>query len=298
MNLILGALQLGFIYALLAIGVYITFRILNIPDLTVDGSFVFGLSVSAIFTFNGHPVIGILLGMLAGMLAGAVTGLLQTKCGIHPILAGILTMSGLASINMFVMNNQANITLLNSETVFSMMAELLSGLKKGYVKLILAVIICLIIVCLVALFFRTDIGLCIRATGDNEAMCRASSINVETMKIIAIALANGCVALSGAVLAQYQGYADVNCGAGTIVVGLASVIIGEVFWGRRSVLTGIISAVTGSVVYQFLIALALWIDIFPQFALKLISAVIVAIALSIPTIRKKWGEMRFRRRNQ
>ncbi|WP_343209311.1 ABC transporter permease [Anaerolentibacter hominis] len=295
MTLIIGSLQLGFIYAWLALGVTITFRILDIPDLTAEGSFTCGVAISSILSFHGHPFLGILLGIAGGMLAGTVTGLLQTKAGIHPILAGILTMSGLYSVNLFILGGQPNISLLGKTTLFSFFADKLAGIDRNLIKLLIIAVISILAIALLVWFFRTNLGLCIRATGDNEHMVRASSINVDSMKIIALAIANGFIALSGAVLAQYQGFGDINTGVGIIVVGLASVIIGEVFFGRRSLAVSFISALTGSIIYRFIIALALKTDFFPAYGFKLLSAVIVAIALSIPAIQQKWAEHKIKK---
>ncbi len=292
-TLMLGSLQLGLIYGLLALGVFISFRVLNIPDLTADGSFTLGLAVSAVCSVGSHPLLGLALAVLAGCLAGAVTGFLQTKAGVHPILAGILTMSGLYSINLFIMNASSNISLITAKTLFNGALFRLLG-KDGASTLVpfLAVALC---AALLFWFFKTHLGLCIRATGDNEDMVRASSINVDGVKILALAVSNGCVALSGAVLAQYQGYADINTGIGIVVVGLASVIIGEVLFGRRSLSFGLLSAVLGAVVYRLIIAIVLKIGLFPAFALKLVSAAVVALALSVPAVK---SAARLRRRKK
>lgn len=223
LNFLLDSGLLGLEYAMLALGVYITFRILNIPDLTVDGSFTFGLAVSAVFAAGGHPFLGLLMALLAGAVAGCVTGLLQTRWGIHPILAGILTMSGLYTINITVMGSP-NISLINSNKFFTFLEDALTKDGARYLTVGVIVLLC---VGLLALFFKTSLGLCIRATGNNEAMVRASSINPNFTKMVALALSNGLVALSGGVLAQCQGYADINSGSGMIVIGLASVIIGK-----------------------------------------------------------------------
>ena len=291
LNFLFDSGLLGLEYAMLALGVYITFRILNIPDLTVDGSFTFGLSVSAVFSAAGHPFLGLLMALLAGAVAGCVTGLLQTRWGIHPILAGILTMSGLYTINITVMGSP-NISLINSNKFFTFLE---SALTKDGARYLTVGIIVLLCVGLLALFFKTSLGLCIRATGNNEAMVRASSINPNFTKMVALALSNGLVALSGGVLAQCQGYADINSGSGMIVIGLASVIIGEVFFGLRSILLCLISAVVGSVVYRIIIALALQLDLFDANALKLISAVIVAITLAVPAFKTRFSNWKTRR---
>ena len=287
MTLLIGSVQLGLVYGLLALGVYITFRILNLPDLTADGSFTLGLSVSAALTVAGHPYLGLAAALAAGAVAGAITGLMQTKLGISPILSGILTMSGLYSVNLFVLGSRSNLSLIGLQTIFSDARNLMPDLHRDISKTGVALILAVLLAALLIWFFRTHVGLCIRATGNNADMVRASSINVDAIKILALAISNACVALSGAVIAQYQGYADISSGIGILVVGLVSVIIGEAFFGRRSLTIGLISALTGSVIYRLIIALALEIDGFPAYALKLISAVIVVIALSIPTLKER-----------
>ena len=286
MTLVVGSLQLGFIYGLLAVGVYIAFRILDIPDLSAEGTFTFGLAVSAALTAKGHPLTGVLFGLLAGCLGGAVTGLLQTKLRIHPILAGILTMSGLYSVNLAVMGSSSNISLVGLDTLFRMAFDLFPKVDKELIKLVLSALFCAVLVAVLAIFFKTNVGLCIRATGDNEDMVRASSINVDTTKILALAIGNGCIGLSGALLAQYQGFADISSGIGIVAVGLASVIIGERIFGQRGVTWGLVVTVAGSVVYRLIIALALKSNLFPAYFLKIVSAVIVAAALSVPAVKE------------
>ena len=286
MTLVMGSLQLGLIYGMLAVGVYIAFRILGIPDLSAEGTFTFGLAVSAALTVAGHPLLGVLLGFLAGCLGGAVTGVLQTKLQIHPILAGILTMSGLYSVNLAVMGSSSNLSLVGLDTLFRMSFDLFSSMDKEIVKLLLPALFCLVLVVLQALFFKTHEGLCIRATGDNEEMVRASSINVDVIKILTLSISNGCIGLSGAVLAQYQGFADISSGIGIVAVGLASVIIGEGLFGRRGVTWGLSATVAGSVIYRLMIALALKTNLFPAYFLKIVSAVIVAAALSVPAFKR------------
>ncbi len=289
-----SALLLGLQYALLALGVYITFRVLNIPDLTVDGSFTFGAAVSAVLSVAGHPFLGLAAALLCGAAAGTVTGFLQTKAGIHPILAGILTMSGLYTINITVLD-APNVSLIGKPRFYEFLYTILPNADKDILKTICAAVICIGITALLILFFKTVFGLCIRATGNNEDMVRASSINTEATKIAALSLANALVALSGGLIAQTGGFADVNAGSGMIVVGLASVIIGEVIFGKRSLSIGLISAVVGSILYRLIIALALESNIFSANALKLISAVIVGITLSVPAIRKSISERRIRK---
>lgn len=295
MTLLVGSLQLGLMYGLLAMGVLISFRILNTPDLTAEGSFTLGVAVSAMVTLAGAPFLGLLAAFVCGMAAGAVTGLLQTRVGIHPILAGILTMSGLYTINLAVMGASSNVSLIGKDTLFQRLFKLLAPMPKDSVKLLVGGVLAGLMLGLLIWFFKTHLGLCIRATGNNEAMVRSSSINASVMKIVGLAVSNGCIALSGAVIAQYQGYADISSGIGILVVGLASVIIGEAAFGRRGVTLGMVSAIVGSVLYRLIISLALSTNVFPTYFLKLISAVIVAVALSFPTLQAEWRKQRIRR---
>ena len=280
-----SALELGLLYTLMTFGLFISYRILDIPDLTVDGSFALGAFVSAIFTLKGNPILGIFLGMGAGAIAGCVTALLQTKFKIQPILAGILTMTGLYSINIMIMDGKPNISLLGSETVFTG-ATAIFGEKSA---MIVGILIAVISSILLAVFLFTRIGLAVRATGDNESMVSASSINVDAMKILGLSLANGLVATSGALLAQKQMYADVQMGVGMVVIGIASLIIGEVMIDfvvrRRTIVSNIIGAVIGTVIYRFIITAALEFDIDAS-DMKLVSAVLVALAISCPVIYK------------
>ena len=295
MTLLLGSLQLGLMYGLLAMGVYISFRILNTPDLTAEGSFTLGVAVSAMVTVAGAPYLGLLAAFLCGMAAGAITGLLQTKVGVHPILAGILTMSGLYTVNIAVMGASSNVSLIGKDTLFQRLFTQLAPMPKDTVKLLVGLALAVLTLMALIWFFKTHVGLCIRATGNNEAMVRSSSINASAMKVIGLEVSNGCIALSGAIVAQYQGYADISSGIGILVVGLASVIIGEALFGRRGVTFGLISAIAGSVAYRIIISLALSTNIFPTYFLKLISAVIVAIALSLPTVKEQMVKRRIRR---
>ena len=301
LTMFLGGLQEGLFYALLAMGVFISFRILNTPDLTTEGSYTLGVAVSAVLTVAGHPVLGLVCAFLAGALAGSVTGVLQTKVGIHPILAGILTMSGLYTINTAVMGGKPDVTLTKT-TIFNKLYEVFNINLQAFNKdraaftmakevTVLIVGAALAIAVLIALiwFFRTHVGLCIRATGNNEAMVRSSSINAGGMKILGLAVANGCTALAGGVMTQSGGFATISNGAGVLVVGLASVIIGEAIIGKRGVTVGLMSVILGSVLYQCLIRLATSLNVFPAYYLKLVSAVIVAIALALPMIRENAG---------
>ena len=281
LSVILGALELGLIFAIMSVGIYISFRVLNIPDLTIDGSFTLGVAVSAIFAVNGHPFIGILLSMVAGAMAGCVTGILHTKLKIQPILAGILTMTALYSINLHVMGKKPNISLFEKKSIFT---PFLGILPKGILYIVVIGIILIIVILLLYFFLKTQLGMSLRATGDNEFMVRASSINSDAMKILGLALANSLVSLSGAVIAQYQKFADANGGIGMMVIGLASIIIGEAIFGNKSIVRSLISAVVGAIIYRFVLTFALQIGM-EAIDLKLFSALIVVIAISIPVLK-------------
>lgn len=283
MVVIMGCIELGLIYSLLALGIFISFRILNIPDLTTDGSFPLGTAVSAIFAVNGHPFLGIPIAFLAGALAGTVTGLLNTKMKIPPILAGILTMTGLYSVNLRIMGNTSNLAINSKNNIFTY-AENLVGRNAS--RVFIPLLFAALVICALTLFFKTQLGLSLRATGDNEDMVRSSSINSDFTKVFGIALSNGIIALSGALLAQYQGFSDVNLGTGMIVMGLACLIIGEVVFGKRTMLWRLIAIALGAITYRIVWALVLKVGLSPN-DMKLISAVLIAIAISFPAIRQK-----------
>ncbi|MGL6175312.1 MAG: ABC transporter permease [Cellulosilyticaceae bacterium] len=272
---ILSAIELGLFYGIMTLGLFISYRILDIPDLTVDGSFTLGAGVSAMLVLAGHPVLAIICGALAGMVAGIVTATLQTKLKVQPILAGILTMTGLYSINIMVMNGKPNIPLAKAQTLFVTMPSWVIGLVS-----------CIVLVGGVVAFLYTRLGLAIRATGDNPDMVSASSINVNFTKTVGLGLANALVGLSGALLAQYQCFADVNMGVGMVVMGLASLIIGEVIFGKRNIVQNAIVVVIGSLIYRFIIAAAFEVNISAS-SMKLVSAVIVALAISYPAIKEQ-----------
>ena len=294
LSLTFDATMLGFEYSLLAVGVYISFRILGLADLTVDGTFCLGMAISAVFSVAGHPVLGLILGTLAGAAAGCVTGLLATRAKINSLLAGIITMTGLYSVNVYILGGP-NVSLLDAKKVYEPIKSAVGrALTNGQVKMIVVVALVAIVVALLALYFHTESGLSMRATGDNEDMCRASSINTDLMKVAGLALANALVGLTGGILAQYQGYADLSSGSGMVMIGLASVIIGEVFGGRRSVTAGLVCSVIGSIVYRLVLQAALQFNIIDSNALKLITAVIVAVFMSIPAIRGALADRRAR----
>ena len=279
MTVITSALELGFIYALVAMALFLSFRILNIADMTTDGSFTLGCAVSATVALAGHPYLALPAAMIAGSCAGIMTALLQTKWGVPSILAGIITNTGLYTVNLAVMGFSSNVNLLKATTIFSAFPGM---------KIIPAILITLIVAVLLILFLNTRLGLSIRATGDNPDMVRASSINTGLTITIGLAISNACTALSGAVLAQYQKTADINLGTGMVIIGLASLIIGETLFRGRKTWVKVVGALVGCIVYRFIIAIALRLDL-PSECLKLVSAVIVAIAIALPTIKKHKG---------
>ena len=270
-----GAVELGLIYALMSLGLFVSYRILDIPDLTVDSSFTLGAAVAAMLTVAGHPYLGLGLAVAAGCL----TAFLQTKLQIQPILAGILSMTALYSINLHVMDGKAQVSMLKTASLYTLSSGKFS-------KLLVSGAILLAVCLMLGFFFRTQLGLCIRATGDNEDMVRSSSINTERMKFIGLGLANALVALSGGMLAQYQNFADLSMGIGMVVIGLASLIIGEVIFGRPNIPRNILAVVLGSIIYRTIIAFVMARGMSPN-DLKLISAAIVVLAISYPAILQK-----------
>ena len=270
------------------LGVYLTFRILNMADMTVDGSFAAGGAVTAVLIVKGmNPVLTLLFVFIAGTLCGLATGFMNTKLKINILLASILSQIALYSINIRIMG-KANTPLLGSDTMMSMLRNATGGnLSTTNVSLIIGVIVIAVIIGLMYWFFGTEIGSAIRATGSNEHMVRAMGVNTDTMKILGLMISNGMVAMSGALVAQSQGYADVGMGTGTIVIGLASIIIGEVIFGSHFGFWWVLlSAVFGSVIYRIVIAVVLQLGL-KSTDLKLLTALIVAIALSVPVAKKR-----------
>lgn len=281
---LLGAVSQGIIWGIMVLGVFITFRMLDIADLTVDGSFALGGAVAAVVSVNLglDPVVAILLGMLAGVAAGLVTGILHSVLDIPAILAGILTQIALWSINLRIMG-KSNTPLLNVDTVFTRLAALL-GVSQAVATLIIGIVCAAAVILLMYWFFGTEIGSALRATGNNEDMCRALGIDVRVTKLIALALSNGLVGLSGALICQSQKYADINMGTGAIVIGLAAIVIGEVLGhGAKAFGSRLVSVVAGSIIYFIIRAIVLQLGLDAN-DMKLLSAVIVAIALAIPVV--------------
>ncbi|TVY07592.1 ABC transporter permease [Paenibacillus cremeus] len=268
-----GSIELGLLYAIMALGVYITFRILNFPDLTVDGSFTTGGGIAAMMIAGGHsPLLATIVAFLGGLVAGALTGVLHTKGKVNALLSGILMMIALYSINLRIMG-KANIPLLGEDT-------LLTNVPILWVMpfVILAVKFAL------DWFFRTDLGLALRATGDNPRMIRSFGVNTDTTTIVGLSLSNGMVALAGGLIAQYQAFAEITMGVGMIVIGLASVIIGEAIFGSRTVMRATLAVVLGAIVYRLVVALALRVGLQPT-DMKLMTALIVIVALTLPKVR-------------
>lgn len=290
-----GAVSQGVIWGIMTIGVYLTYRVLDYADLTVEGSFALGGIVSAVLIMKDwDPLLSLLIATAAGMISGVVTGFLNTKLKIPAILSGILSMIALYSVNLIISQNKANVTLLKKDTVVSKFMDKFSFITdNGTASLLIGIIFCIIIIAVLYWFFGTEIGSIIRSTGNNEKMTKALGGNTDMMKIIALLLSNGLVALSGGLLAQSQGYADVGMGTGAIVIGLASVIIGEVIFGRRfSFAYKLFSVVMGSIVYRIIIAIVLQLGL-KTYLLKLLTAIIVALALSIPVIKAKFFKPKF-----
>ena len=296
-NLIISTIAQGLLWALLALGVFITFRILDVADLTVEGSFPMGAAISAVLiTMGVNPWITVAIAGIGGMIAGAVTGWIHTKLKIPALLAGILTMIALYSVNLHIMG-KANISLLRMDTVYSAIHSV--GISNAVALTIIGVAVTIVVGLFLFWFFGTELGTSIRATGVNPQMIRAQGVNTDSMIVLGLLLSNGFVAVSGALIAQSQGFADIGMGVGTIVIGLASVIIGEVLFtsssivrklfGNSSFVLSLVAVVFGSIIYRIVIATVLYLGMPPN-DLKLFTAILVAIALSLP----KW-QGKFRR---
>ena len=283
-TVLINALELGCIYSLVALALFLSFRVLNIADMTTNGAFTLGCAVSATLAVAGHPYLAFPAAMLAGAAAGFITAVLQTRFRIPSILAGIITDTGLYTVNLAVMGFSSNVNLLKKATLFTDVKPLLGP----YYRLIPSAAVALLIAGLMILFLKTRLGLSIRATGDNPDMVRASSINTAFTVTVGLCIANALTALSGALLAQYQKSADINLGTGMVIIGLASLIIGEALLPKGKLWLKVLGAILGSVVYRFIIAMALRIDL-PTECLKLISAVIVALAIGLPALRSAKG---------
>lgn len=290
-----GAVSQGVLWGVMALGVYITFKILDFADMTVDGSFALGGCTSAVLIVHGaDPLLSLLAAVMAGVIAGAITGVLHTKLNIPGILAGILMMLALYSINLHILGgpNQPlarnDVTVMNYINRWLHLSQVFKSNATAVSSLITGIIFSAVLISVLYWFFGTELGSAIRATGDNERMARAQGINTDSMKILALMLSNGLVALSGGLVMQQQRFGDVSMGIGTIVIGLASIIIGEVVFGKRfSFWFYLLSVVLGSIIYRLIIAVVLQLGMKTQ-DMKLLSALVVAIALSVPVIKKKF----------
>lgn len=285
-----GGATLGIIWGIMALGLYLTYRVLNYADLTVDGSLALGGAISAVCVAAGvPPILAIFIATIGGMMAGGVTGFLHTKLRIPDLLAGILTQFGLYSINLRIMG-KANFGLLNQTTLFSQIKAL--GIPSKWAGLSVGIVFIIILIIVIYCFFGTEIGCALRATGNNPDMVKAMGSNTKAYIVLGLVVGNGLVGMSGALLAQYQGYADIQMGQGTIVIGLAAIMIGEVLFSKKSYMHRLTGVVIGSIVYRIIIAFVLRIslnaDLFIKITaddMKLITAVIVAIALVAPRLK-------------
>lgn len=286
MDLILSSLSQGLLWSIMAIGVYLTYRILDIADLTAEGAYPLGAAICATSIVSGlNPLLATLLGFVGGMAAGLVSGLLHTKMKIPALLTGIVTLTGLYSINLKVLG-KANVALLRQKTLVTQLQDM--GLTKTNAVLVIGAIFVVVVILLLTLLMKTQVGLALRSTGDNIPMSEANGINVDHMKIYGYMLSNGLIALCGALLTQNNGYADLNSGTGTIVIGLASVIIAEVILRNLSIGWRLASVVLGSVLYRMIILAILEIPGMDADLVKLFSAILLATVLFVPELQKKF----------
>ena len=283
--LIQSALELGIIYGIIALALFLTYSMLNVCDLSTDGCYTMGAAAGAVVALAGHPFLALFAAMAAGVLSGLVNAFLQTKMKVESMLAGIIVNTGLYTVNICIMG-KSNLNMNTTTTVFSMMKDLLKGTAlESYSKMIVALIFLVIIAILLALFLGTRLGLSIRATGNNIAMVKSSSINPAMTTTVGLCMGGAMTALAGCLLGEYQKSVDVNMGTGMVTVALASLIIGETIFGRRTIKVRILGVILGSCLYRVIVAIALRFNL-PASALKLVSAVIVGIAISIPAIKE------------
>ncbi len=293
-SLIQTAVELGLISSLTVLSLYLSYTMLNVCDLSTDGAFTLGAAVGAVVTLSGHPFLALPAAMLAGMTSGFVTALLQTRMGVDSLLAGITVNTALYSVNIAVMGKSSLLNLNSAGSVFSHAADLMEGsVLSPYARLIaILLIVMLVMVCIVA-FLRTRLGLAIRATGDNPDMVRSSSINTVAITITGLCLSNSLTALSGCLLAQYNKAANIDIGTGMLTIALASLLIGRLFFRNKGVGHGVVGAVIGAIFFRLVYTMALRLNM-PAFMLKLVSAVIVILAISGPyflaKMRKKGGD--------
>lgn len=294
-SIVQSAIELGFIYSLVVLALFISFSILNIADLSTDGCFTLGCAVAASVTLTGHPVLALFCAIGAGVISGFVTAFLQTRMGVESILAGIIVNTGLYTINIAVMGFSSNLNLFQCDSIFTILKNFIQEhmgdvmvtflVTDGWYRLILVAVIVLIIGVILSIFLGTRLGLSIRATGDNAAMVKASSINPKYTITVGLCVSSALTALSGGILAQYQKSCDINLGTGMVTIALASLIIGETLVGKGTMLRRIIGVIFGSCLYRFIVAVAIRINV-PAECLKLVSAIIVAVAIAFPYLKK------------
>lgn len=280
MEILISAISQGLLWGILSIGLFISFRILNIADMTTEGSFPLGACVAVVAISNGvNPYVVLLISIIFGMIAGFVTGFLITVCKIPSLLAGILTMTALLSVNLRIMG-RPNLNILSNNTIFNFLEKY--NLPKSYNIIIIGIIFSLIVILIMTIFFKTELGQSLIATGDNINMASSLGISVKTMTILGLMLSNGIIALAGGVLAQNNGYADVNSGIGVIVIALAAIIIGEVIFGDVTFVERLIYTVFGAIIYRLLLVIVLKMKILEANDFKLVTSLIIAIFLTLP----------------
>ena len=279
------AMELGCIYALVALALFLSYSILNIADLSTDSCFTLGCAVCCQVTLLGHPILALFAAMLAGVLSGYITAFLQTRLGVESILAGIIVNTGLYTVNLAVMGFSSTLSIFKCDNIFTMAKSALGGVLGGWYKLVVALVIVLVVAALLALFLKTRLGLSIRATGDSPDMIKASSVNPAFTITVGLCISGSLTALSGAVLAQYQKSCDINLGTGMVTIALASLIIGETLVGKGGMLRRALGAVVGSCLYRLFVAVALRLNV-PAECMKLVSALIVAIAIASPALKR------------
>lgn len=311
-SILQSALELGFIYSLVVLALFISFTILNIADLSTDGCFTLGCAVAATVTLSGHPLWALLCAVGAGVLSGFITAFLQTRMGVESILAGIIVNTGLYTINIAVMGFSSNVNLFKCDTVFTVVRDFIEKhmsqsmftflVTDGWYRLIEVAVIVIIIGVILSIFLGTRLGLSIRATGDNAAMVKASSINPKYTITVGLCVSSALTALSGGLLAQYQKSCDINLGTGMVTIALASLIIGETLVGKGTMFRRILGVIFGSCLYRFIVAVAIRVNV-PAECLKLVSALIVAVAIAFPYLKKnavfakqKYSKERIRQR--
>ena len=279
------AMELGCIYALVALALFLSYSILNIADLSTDSCFTLGCAVCCQVTLLGHPILALFAAMLAGVLSGYITAFLQTRLGVESILAGIIVNTGLYTVNLAVMGFSSTLSIFKCDNIFSMAKSALGGVLGSWYKFVVALVIVLAVAALLALFLKTRLGLSIRATGDSPDMIKASSVNPAFTITVGLCVSGSLTALSGAVLAQYQKSCDINLGTGMVTIALASLIIGETLVGKGGMFRRALGAVIGSCLYRLFVAVALRLNV-PAECMKLVSALIVAVAIASPALKR------------